>query len=52
MPPTWTSSSLADHLTALGVGNSGPIGADYGTALSCADPDGIALDFFVTGPAV
>ena len=35
------------HLDALGVVHSGPVEADYGVAVSFADPDGIALELFV-----
>jgi glyoxylase I family protein len=37
----------AAHLASSGVENSGLVDADYGTALSFADPDGVALEFFV-----
>ncbi len=35
------------HLDELGVSHSGIVSADYGQVLSCEDPDGIALEFFV-----
>lgn len=38
----------ADHLTNLGVKHSGLVDAPYGTALSFKDPDGTALEFFVS----
>lgn len=37
----------AAHLDAVGFANSGLVEADYGTALSVKDPDGVALEFFV-----
>jgi len=40
--------SWADHLTRLGVEHSGLVDASYGTALSFKDPDGTALEFFVS----
>lgn len=40
----------AAHLDALGIAHSGIVSADYGHALSFADPDGIALEFFVNIP--
>lgn len=36
-----------DHLEEIGVKHSGLVDADYGTALSFKDPDGIALEFFL-----
>lgn len=41
----------AAHLETIGVAHSGPVEADYGTALSFKDPDGIALEFFLPAPA-
>ena len=41
----------ADHLTAMDIAHSGLVEADYGTALSFTDPDGIALEFFVASTA-
>ena len=38
----------ADHLTNAGIEHSGVVDAPYGTALSFKDPDGIALEFFVS----
>ncbi len=40
-------SAWADHLTSIEVAHSGLVEAPYGTALSFADPDGIALEFFM-----
>lgn len=40
-------SAWAHHLDSLGVSHGGVHDADYGSALSFADPDGIALEFFV-----
>jgi len=37
----------AEHLTDSGIEHSGLVEADYGTALSFKDPDGVALEFFV-----
>ena len=37
------------HLDELGVAHSGPVEADYGVAVSFTDPDGIALELFVSG---
>lgn len=37
----------AAHVHAAGFENSGLVEADYGTALSVKDPDGVALEFFV-----
>jgi glyoxylase I family protein len=34
------------RLSELGIGNGGIVDADYGSALSCRDPDNIALEFF------
>jgi glyoxylase I family protein len=34
------------RLSELGIGNAGIVDADYGSALSCRDPDNIALEFF------
>ncbi len=34
------------RLSDLGIDNGGIVDADYGSALSCRDPDNIALDFF------
>ncbi len=34
------------RLEELGVANGGIVDADYGSALSCRDPDNIALEFF------
>lgn len=41
-------SEWAHHLEALGVSHSGVQDADYGSALSFRDPDGIALEIFVS----
>lgn len=41
-------SSWAEHLTDAGIDHSGLVEASYGTALSFKDPDGIALEFFVS----
>jgi glyoxylase I family protein len=38
----------AEHLDRVGVAHSGVQEADYGTALSFADPDGNALEFFAS----
>jgi glyoxylase I family protein len=38
------------RLDKLGVANGGIVDADYGSALSCRDPDNIALEFFA--PAI
>ncbi|GAA4378268.1 VOC family protein [Paeniglutamicibacter cryotolerans] len=38
----------AAHLDSIGVVHSGLIDAPYGTALNFKDPDGIALEFFVS----
>lgn len=38
----------AEHLDGLGIGHSGVQDASYGSALSFADPDGNALEFFVS----
>jgi glyoxylase I family protein len=38
----------ADHLDAVGVPHSGVQDAEYGTAVSFADPDGNALEFFAS----
>ena len=38
----------ADHLTDVGILHSGLVDAPYGTALSFKDPDGTALEFFVS----
>lgn len=35
------------HLDDLGLTHGGIVSADYGLVLSFADPDGIALEFFV-----
>lgn len=35
-----------EHLDGLGVAHSGVQDADYGSALSFADPDGNAMEFF------
>ena len=35
------------RLDELGVANGGIVDADYGSALSCRDPDNIALEFYV-----
>ncbi len=35
------------RLDKLGVVNGGIVDADYGSALSCRDPDNIALEFFL-----
>jgi hypothetical protein len=34
------------RLEELGVANGGIVDADYGSGLSCRDPDNIALEFF------
>jgi glyoxylase I family protein len=34
------------RLDSLGIANGGVIDAGYGSALSCRDPDNIALEFF------
>jgi len=41
-------SAWADHLTDEGIEHSGLVDAPYGTALSFTDPDGTALEFFVS----
>ena len=38
----------ADHLTTVCIAHSGLVDAPYGVALSFKDPDGIALEFFVS----
>lgn len=38
----------ASHVDKAGFENSGLVEADYGTALSVKDPDGVALEFFVS----
>lgn len=38
----------AEHLDRVGVGHGGVQDAAYGTALSFADPDGNALEFFAS----
>lgn len=38
------------HLQGLGVEHSSPVEADYGVAVSFADPDGNALELFVSAP--
>jgi glyoxylase I family protein len=38
------------RLDELGVAHGGIVDADYGSALSCRDPDNIALEFFA--PAI
>jgi len=38
------------RLDELGVANGGIVDADYGSGLSCRDPDNIALEFFA--PAI
>ena len=38
-----------EHLTELGIENSGIVSADYGTAISFTDQDGTAFDLFVGG---
>ncbi|WP_298251265.1 VOC family protein [uncultured Arthrobacter sp.] len=38
----------ADHLSALGVDHSGLVDASYGTAVSFRDPDGTALEIFLS----
>ena len=38
------------RLSELGIGNGGIVDAGYGSALSCRDPDNIALEFFI--PAI
>jgi catechol-2,3-dioxygenase len=34
------------RLSELGIDNGGIVDADYGSGLSCRDPDNIALEFF------
>ena len=34
------------RLSELGISNGGIVDADYGSALSCRDPDNIAPEFF------
>jgi glyoxylase I family protein len=38
------------RLEELGIANGGIVDADYGSGLSCRDPDNIALEFFA--PAI
>ncbi|TFD84031.1 VOC family protein [Cryobacterium lactosi] len=38
----------AEYLTGAAIDHCGLIEADYGTALSFKDPDGVALEFFVS----
>lgn len=42
-------AAWVDHLTQLGIENSGLVEVDYGTAVSFTDPDGTAFDLFVRG---
>jgi glyoxylase I family protein len=37
------------RLDELGVANGGIVDADYGSGLSCRDPDNIALEFYAPG---
>ncbi len=38
----------ARHLDEQGISHSGLVEASYGTALSFTDPDGVALEFFLS----
>jgi glyoxylase I family protein len=38
------------RLSELGIDNGGIVDADYGSGLSCRDPDNIALEFFTPAP--
>lgn len=38
----------AEHLRTQGISTDGVVEASYGTALSFKDPDGVALEFFVS----
>lgn len=40
--------SWVKHLTNIEIAHSGVVEASYGSALSVQDPDGIALEFFVS----
>ena len=46
--PVETEMSLrrGKSLSELGIDNGGVVDADYGSVLSCRDPDNIALEFF------
>jgi glyoxylase I family protein len=38
------------RLSELGIDHGGIVDADYGSGLSCRDPDNIALEFFTPAP--
>lgn len=38
------------RLSELGIENGGVVDADYGSGLSCRDPDNIALEFYFPAP--